>query len=235
MSETTTDTTATETVENNNSTETTQNEVTDYKSLYEKTKTERDSFFTELKGFKSKATQAEKEKVKASTDVEQVRSWADDEIKTRDDRYNSLVQNLVDSNLSREVTAALAEAKGNAKLLTTHMMSQIKGEFQEDGSVKVTVLGEDGNPLLVRGRPATIKDLVTRMKESDDFSIAFEGSGATGGGSTNVVNTAMAPSVATENPWMANSKHVGKQMEIENRDPALAKKLKAEAEAKSKR
>jgi len=231
MSETTTESNENvETVETNTSTVTPSTESTDYKTLYEKAKTERDSFFTELKGFKSKATQAEKEKVKASTDVEQVRSWADEEIRGWEEKYNGVIGNLVTKNIQAEVATALAEAKGSAKLLTPHLMAKVKGEYQEDGSIKVTILGDDGNELFVRGKSATIKDLVAKMRESDDFAAAFQGSGATGGGATNVVNTQMTPSISTNNPWITG--HRGEQMALESKDPTLAAKLKAAAKKK---
>lgn len=80
--------------------------------------------------------------------------------------------------LDREATAAIAEAKGRAKLLLPHITAQTR--VVDDA---VRVIGADGQVRYnAQGLPMTVAELVTEMRADESFGPAFEGSGASGSG-----------------------------------------------------
>lgn len=141
-----------------------------------------------------------------------------------DGRFTALAGSIAKSEITNQVNAAIAEEKGNAPILAPHIASRVKGEYDPaTNAVKVTVLDENGNEMLVRGKPATVKDLVASFKANSNFAVLFEGSGVTGSGST----TTSRITTVGDNPY--KSKNITKQFEIERTNPELAKRLKAEA------
>lgn len=93
----------------------------------------------------------------------------------------TLERYLVDS----EATGALAEAKGNVKLLLPIIKTQAK--VVEDGDdYVVRVLDGDGN---YRGNGMggfmSVADLVKELKGSKDYAVAFESAAPSGGGKPN--------------------------------------------------
>lgn len=113
----------------------------------------------------------------------------------------ALEQHLVDA----EATRALAEAKGIPALLLPHVKAAVK-VVEENGGYAVKVVDAQGNPRIVdgKGTAMTIPDLVAEMKKSDIFGRAFEGTGATGGGSQqNNVNRQGTPGTIAKGDPMA--------------------------------
>lgn len=219
------------------STETTENKVVEEKKVetpaisaedYAALKKAHEDAIKELKGFKNKARDAEKEKISATTDVEELRKHYEGELGSRDERFNGLVNTLVQKEVSLNINEALGEAKGSVKLLAPHIQTRVKGEFQDDGTTKITVLNEDGTPMYVKGKPGTIKDLVAQLKSSDDFAAAFEGSGATGTGSQAPLNN-KGTTIGEKNPWSKDSWNITEQMRLSVTDPVKAQQLKAAA------
>lgn len=89
---------------------------------------------------------------------------------------------LVDATAS----TALAEAKGEAKLLLPHIKTQCKVVRLEDGTRAVQVLDHNGNARIAisdgQTRDFTISDLVEEMRADDTFGLAFEAQGKSGQG-----------------------------------------------------
>lgn len=92
----------------------------------------------------------------------------------------ALAKYLVDA----AAVSALAEAKGSAALLLPHVRAKVK--VVEDGDdYAVRVLDAAGNPRVNgKGEFLTIADLVSEMRQSDEYSRAFDASGTTGGGAS---------------------------------------------------
>lgn len=83
-----------------------------------------------------------------------------------------------------DATRAIAEHKGNDKLLRPHINSQTKVvKDEETGEYMTVVVKPDGS---VRagpsGSPMTVAELVAEMKKDKDFASAFEGTKQSGGG-----------------------------------------------------
>ena len=90
----------------------------------------------------------------------------------------ALTKYLVDA----AAVTALAAAKGSAALLLPHIRSSVK--VIEDGDdYAVRVVDAAGNPRVNgKGEFLSIADLVSEMRQSDDYSRAFDASGTTGSG-----------------------------------------------------
>ena len=97
-------------------------------------------------------------------------------------KYRDRIEDLM---VTQVATSELATAKGRVNVLLPHVQGKVRVVEEDEGSgdFRVEVLGPDSRPRLsTKGNPKSIKELVEEMKASDDFSILFEGSGATGGG-----------------------------------------------------
>ena len=90
----------------------------------------------------------------------------------------ALTKYLVDA----AAVTALAAAKGSAALLLPHIRSSVK--VIEDGDdYAVRVVDAAGNPRVNgKGEFLSIADLVSEMRQSDDYSRAFDASGTAGSG-----------------------------------------------------
>jgi len=99
-------------------------------------------------------------------------------------RESQLKQLLIDN----AATAAIAAAKGNVELLLPHVKNRCRCVESEDGSsFNVEILDANGEGMLSASggsvKKATMADLVEEFKNSNTYSIAFEGSNARGSGS----------------------------------------------------
>lgn len=79
---------------------------------------------------------------------------------------------------------AIHDAKGKANLLLPHVLKRLRIEENDKGEAVVVVLDENGEPAVADGRGSslTLPKLIDEFKASDEFGVAFEGSGASGGG-----------------------------------------------------
>lgn len=90
----------------------------------------------------------------------------------------ALSKYLVDS----AAATALAAAKGSVPLLLPHIQAAVKVVADGD-NYSVRVMGKDGNPRVDgKGEFLTIDDLVSEMRQSDEFGRAFDATGTSGGG-----------------------------------------------------
>jgi hypothetical protein len=98
-------------------------------------------------------------------------------------REKSLLTALESHLIDAQATAAIASAKGIPQLLLPHVKSRVK-VIEDNGTFKVQVLGQDGNPMIAdaAGTPAGIAHLIESFKADPVFGRAFEGTGASGGG-----------------------------------------------------
>ncbi len=82
-----------------------------------------------------------------------------------------------------EITRALAEAKGSAKVLLPHVSSRVTVARDDQGKRVLRVLGEDGKPRINgEGNFLKVSDLIGEMRKDNDFAKAFEGPNGHGGG-----------------------------------------------------
>lgn len=105
------------------------------------------------------------------------------EVKARDERNGFLTKKLENLLIDQVATTALAEAKGSVTLLLPHVRANTR-VVEDNGDFKVEVIDKQQNVRIgdSKGAPMTIKDLVTEMRNSDEFGRAFEGDGTSGGG-----------------------------------------------------
>lgn len=93
-------------------------------------------------------------------------------------REKALEKYLVDA----AAVTALAAAKGSAALLLPHVRAAVK-VVEQNGEYVVRVLDKAGSPRVNgKGEFLTIEDLVSEMRQSDEYGRAFDASGTTGGG-----------------------------------------------------
>lgn len=105
------------------------------------------------------------------------------ELTTLQDRDKSLTAHLQRALIDQVATEAIAGRKGNVKLLLPHIRSQTR-MVEKDGNFIVEVINDQNETRIGNsaGAAMTIDELVEEMKNSTDFSSAFAGSGADGGG-----------------------------------------------------
>lgn len=93
--------------------------------------------------------------------------------------FSTLEKHLRD----KDALSALAEHKGNAKLLMPVILAQTKVVQGDDGEYFTAVLNAKGE---IRagsdGGPMPISKLVAEMKEDKEYALAFEGTQKSGGG-----------------------------------------------------
>lgn len=124
---------------------------------------------------------------KAAIDPKEVRDaiaaeYAD-KFKAAEDENKAMFATLEENLRDKDALAAIAEHKGNQKLLMPLIVAQTKVMKGDDGKYFTAVLKPDGT---VRagsdGGPLPISKLVAEMKEDKDLASAFEGTKQQGGG-----------------------------------------------------
>ena len=117
----------------------------------------------------------EKIRLKMLEDFEKKEGVSSDTITKLMGQIESL---MVDS----EVAKAIAEAKGNSKLLMPLLKQRIK-VVDKDGQMVVKVIEDNGDPSVNdKGEPLGITALVESFKKDENFAGAFDSSGLSGGG-----------------------------------------------------
>lgn len=103
----------------------------------------------------------------------------------RENVMQKLRKVLVDNEATKVITSE--DFKGNPTLLLPHIRDRVRVDESGD-DFNVIVLQADGQTPLIAdasGSPASIKDLISEMREDPSFGQAFAASGATGTGSQN--------------------------------------------------
>jgi len=117
----------------------------------------------------------EKIRLKMLEDFEKKEGVSSDTITKLMGQIESL---MVDS----EVAKAIADAKGNSKLLMPLLKQRIK-VVDKDGQMVVKVIEDNGDPSVNdKGEPLSILALVENFKKDENFAGAFDSSGLSGAG-----------------------------------------------------
>lgn len=107
------------------------------------------------------------------------------ELGEKDGLLKTRTSQLHEVLVTSAATEAIAKAGGNLKLLLPHVERQIKAD-EVNGKMVAIVVDENGttriSPKAGTTSPMTIMELVETMKLSQDYAVAFPGSGASGTG-----------------------------------------------------
>lgn len=113
------------------------------------------------------------------------------QIGERDSALELFKTNYVKAQVDSKVESAIAEAKGNPRLLKHLVSERIKTSLGDDGQVQIEVYTKDGKKMFRNdSSPASISDLIAEMRNDEDLGIAFQGSGANGSGTRTPSKTA---------------------------------------------
>lgn len=102
-------------------------------------------------------------------------------------KYDSLFDQYRKEAIRGEAHRVLQELGGNSKLLMPVIEGRARVNPQEDGSYKIQIMGDDGNPVMSgeagNTSDMTLKEFVTGLRNDNDLAAAFSGDGASGSGS----------------------------------------------------
>ena len=138
---------------------------------------------TELQKLIDEKGDATKQFEKWKTDFE-IASTA--KVKAAEDKVGSMRGSLERYLIESAAKSAIAESKGNIRLLLPHVRANCR-VIEEEGEYLVRVVDSDGEPMSDgKGGYLDINGFVQSMRKSDDFASAFEaeekgGSGSEGG------------------------------------------------------
>lgn len=104
-------------------------------------------------------------------------------------KLNSIAAQFEKATVESEAVSAISKLEGNVKLLLPHIKAQIATSIKDDGTFTYTVVDGNGVPRIgdSNGSPMTIEQLVSEMRNSDTYAIAFKAQNKTGGGITPTV------------------------------------------------
>lgn len=182
----------------------------------------------------SKAEEARRKKAEEEGDFQTLIKEANEKHKKAKGEWETREKTLMDS-MSRtfvraEVAPFLSKRKGSFKILGPEIARRTKLVETDDPSnpFEIEYLTEDGKPLLTedgdRGGP---EELIEALFNDEDWGLGFEGHAGFGGGARNDGGS-RGPAA---NPWAPETRNLTLQMKITRENPALAKELKAAAEA----
>lgn len=120
------------------------------------------------------------------------------------------------SKLERMVADELAKAECRRP---GHLFKLEKENFRLLDDENTVVYGPEHDPIALR-------DAVSRLRDNEEYSIYFAGSGATGSGMTPARSTS---TTYTNNPFSKDTLNVTKAAEILQKDPEKARRLANEA------
>jgi multidrug efflux pump subunit AcrA (membrane-fusion protein) len=130
---------------------------------------------------------AEEEKAKAQGDWE---NWKAQMQKQHETEKQALEAKLAQAEQDYEaefveakVTAEIANAKGKARLLKSHVGAK---SVVVDGKREIRIYDDAGNVRYGKdGKPMTVAERIAEMQRDPEFMVAFEASGAGGSGAQN--------------------------------------------------
>lgn len=112
------------------------------------------------------------------------------QIGERDSALELFKANYVKTQVDSKIESAIAEAKGNPRLLKHIVQERIKATLDDEGKVSIAVFTKEGKGMFRRdSAPATIEDLIAELRDDADLGIAFQGSGANGSGTRTASKT----------------------------------------------
>ena len=107
------------------------------------------------------------------------------ELSKKDEAISSARQALDKHLVDATAVSAIAAAKGSSVLLLPHIRQSVR-VVEENGEFAVRVVDRLGNPRVNgKGEFLSIDDLVSEMRQSDEYGRAFDATGTTGSGSQN--------------------------------------------------
>jgi len=110
------------------------------------------------------------------------------EIAKRDDAVSLLTSQLEQVMIDAAAIEAITTHKGSVTLLLPHVRGKARLKSGDSG-YSVEIVDDDGTPRISTeagsSGPMSMGELVAEMKGNDEFSAAFEGSGASGSGASN--------------------------------------------------
>lgn len=121
-----------------------------------------------------------------------------------------------ENKLERFVTDELSKVECRRP---SHLYKLLKEKFRLLDDENTVVYGSEEDPV-------SLRDAVSRLRDDEEFSVYFAGSGATGSGMT--TNRSSTPSYSN-NPFSKDSLNATKAAEILQKDPDKAKRLISEA------
>ena len=150
---------------------------------------------------------------------------AEEEKRTALAEREAIYKSLEDYMRENAVVQALLAAKALGKVLLPHVIARTKMIKDSKGKYLLRVVDERGDERFdADGQPMTVEGLVAEMRQSDDYSFAFDNDQATSRWST---SSNAKPSKT--NPWSKKSFNATEQAKILKANPALAKLLEQQA------
>lgn len=114
-------------------------------------------------------------------------------------RAEALEGEIRELMLSNSISTAIAENGGRPNLLGPALRQFASVEVGDDGQRSIKIVGSDRQPKFTKeGKPMSIAEFVAEMRASDEWASAFNGTGATGGGSRSSGSGGGAPPVTTK-------------------------------------
>lgn len=128
----------------------------------------------------------ERAKKIAEDRIKEIEAKLRGEVEAEKKNASQILSQLEGALIDSTATAALAKAKGNARVLLPHVKQSVRMVKDANGNYVAKVVNSDGSPriTLKSGQTGdmTIEELVEGMRADNDYASCFEGSGATGGG-----------------------------------------------------
>ena len=99
------------------------------------------------------------------------------------DSYKTSLERVL---IERDAIEGITDAGGFVKILKPHVIDRMQLQPAEDGTHRAVIVDDKGQPRLKKGASSTtdfmsVKEFVDSLREDDEFSHAFRGSGASGG------------------------------------------------------
>lgn len=140
------------------------------------------TILSEYEQNKSKAAETEQETHRKNGNFEALEKNLRDELTKREQKIELFKNKAIQAKVDADLKSAIAEAKGSTELLLPILKARVKGSFNEEGELVIEVVDPDGKAMYEGGNAASVKDLVTSVKNNEIYGRAFEGTGASGSG-----------------------------------------------------
>ncbi|MBW7990034.1 MAG: hypothetical protein FVQ84_08475 [Planctomycetes bacterium] len=134
-------------------------------------------------------TPEEKVQEQINTKVQQIKDKLTGEIGDKDVSIKKLTGQITKLIMDNQATAALTKhkARNGGKSLLANIREMIRVENDDNGNLQVVVIDSKSGGARMSQKQGSmdnmgLEELVEIMKDSDDYSFAFESSGASGGG-----------------------------------------------------
>lgn len=112
--------------------------------------------------------------------IEALKQTFEEQLSEANSKYEDFVGRYINTLTDNKISNAINKHDGITELCKPFINKRVKTSLNDDQSLNIEILTEDGKPMYVNGKEATLDDLVEDMKNHELYSHLFKAKNSSG-------------------------------------------------------